>query len=87
MSGLSVLPIPRSAVPPADHETALADLSLPGLLRVLLGSGQPRARGLHHLRLRIREALRILVALVAEMPRSGTGLAKISVVSPPRKGE
>lgn len=75
MSGLIVLPIPRSAVPPPDHEAALTDLSLPGLLRVLLGSGQPRARGLHHLRLRILEVLRVLVALVPVVGRAGTGLA------------
>ena len=83
MSGLSVLPIPRSAVPPADHEPALTDLSLPGLLRVLLGSGQPRARGLHHLRLRIREALRVLIAFVAVVDGASTGLADIRIMGAP----
>ena len=87
MSGLSVLPIPRSAVPPADHETALADLSLPGLLRVLLGSGQPRARGLHHLRLRIREALRILVTGVPMVLWSGTRGAQARVMRLPCQRE
>ena len=83
MSGLSVLPIPRSAVPPADHEPALTDLSLPGLLRVLLGSGQPRARGLHHLRLRIREPLRILIAGVPMVLWSGTRGAQARVMRLP----